>query len=98
MELNIENINVREAALVFRAIDHKLRRQILALLHVNKRMDVSSIYDKLDIEQSVASSHLAILRKSGFVNTEREGRCIYYSVNYKRIEVVSDFVGKLLVF
>jgi DNA-binding transcriptional ArsR family regulator len=94
-ELEIESSNVKLAALVFRAINHKLRRQILTLLHENKGIDVTSIYRRLGLEQSVASQHLAILRKAGIVTTKREQRFVYYSVNYERLEEINEIARKL---
>jgi DNA-binding transcriptional ArsR family regulator len=84
-ELEIETANIKEAALLFRAINHKLRRQILTLMHENKKMSVTPLYRKLGLEQSVASSHLAILRKADILVIEKEGRSVYYSVNYQRL-------------
>jgi DNA-binding transcriptional ArsR family regulator len=97
-EFALEVANLKEAALVFRAVNHELRQQILALLHKNKGIDVTSIYKKLGLEQSVASQHLAILRKAGIVTTKREQRFVYYSVNYKRLEGIVEIAGKLLGF
>jgi DNA-binding transcriptional ArsR family regulator len=77
-------------------INHKLRQEILHLLHKNKKMSVTEIYVKLRLEQSVASQHLAILRKAGFVETKRDGKQIYYSVNYKRMEEVHEHVQQLI--
>jgi DNA-binding transcriptional ArsR family regulator len=94
-EFEIESSNVRLAALVFRAINHKLRRQILTLLHEKKGIDVTSIYRRLGLEQSVASQHLAILRKAGIVTTKREQRFVYYSVNYERLEEINEIARKL---
>jgi DNA-binding transcriptional ArsR family regulator len=51
---------------------------------------------RLRLEQSVASQHLAILRKAGIVNTERDGKFIFYTVNYKRIDEISQFVKDLV--
>lgn len=65
-ELHIDVMQLRKARLVLRAINHKLRQQILFLLHDNQKMNVTSIYEKLRIVQSVASQHLAILRSAGF--------------------------------
>jgi DNA-binding transcriptional ArsR family regulator len=48
------------------------------------------------LEQSVASQHLAILRKSGIVNTIRDGKFIHYSVNHKRIAEINKFVNELI--
>jgi len=84
-ELQIHAIELRKAALIFRAMNHKLRQKIMRLLHQGQKIAVTEIYTTLALEQSVASQHLAILRKAGFVNAEREGKHIYYSVNYKRL-------------
>jgi DNA-binding transcriptional ArsR family regulator len=86
--LLIEVVQLRKAALIFRSINNKLRQQILRLIHQNKRMMVTDIYVKLRLEQSVASQHLAILRMSDLVITQRDGKFIYYSVNYKRLEEI----------
>jgi DNA-binding transcriptional ArsR family regulator len=59
-------------------------------------MTVTEIYVKLRLEQSVASQHLAILRKAGFVKTERDGKFIYYSVNNDRLEELNKFVQDLV--
>jgi DNA-binding transcriptional ArsR family regulator len=95
-ELKIETISLKKAALILRAINHKLRQQILKLIHQNEKMTVTEIYVKLRLEQSVASQHLAILRKAGFVNTLRDGKFIFYSVNYSRLDQVHGIVHELL--
>jgi DNA-binding transcriptional ArsR family regulator len=51
---------------------------------------------KLRLEQSVASQHLAILRRAGIVSTTRDGKFIHYSVNYARLAEVVKFVDELL--
>jgi DNA-binding transcriptional ArsR family regulator len=95
-ELKIDLIQLKKAALILRAINHKLRQQILKLIHQNGKMTVTEIYVKLRLEQSVASQHLAILRKAGFVNTVRDGKFIYYSVNYERLDQIHSIVYDLL--
>ena len=95
-EIGLEVVKLKKAALVFRAVNHKLRQQILAVIHENKGIDVTSIYKKLGLAQSVASQHLAILRKAGIVTTEREKRFVYYSVNYKRLEEIGEIAKELL--
>ena len=62
---------------------------MLQLLHKHKKMPVTDLYVKLRIEQSVASQQLAILRMASFVNTQREGKQVFYSVNYSRLEFVT---------
>jgi DNA-binding transcriptional ArsR family regulator len=94
--LKIDQISLKKAALILRAINHKLRQQVLKLLNDNHRMTVTEIYIQLRLEQSVASQHLAILRKAGFVKTERDGKFIYYTVNHERIAELNKFVHDLL--
>lgn len=94
--VNVDLYNLKKAAMVLRAINHKLRQQILKLIDESGRMTVTEIYVKLRLEQSVASQHLAILRKAGFVKTERDGKFIYYSVNTERLEELNRFVKDLV--
>jgi DNA-binding transcriptional ArsR family regulator len=95
-ELPIETLQIKKGALVFRAINHPLRRQMLELLHQNARMTVTEVFIKLRLEQSVASQHLAILRKAAMVNTERQGKFIFYSVNYQRIKQVHQIAAEII--
>ena len=100
--IEIENLpdidyhNVKKAALVLRALNHKLRQQIIKTIHDNKRLTVTELYVKLRLEQSVASQHLAILRKAGIVTTQREGKFIFYNINSTRIEAINSFVKDLI--
>jgi DNA-binding transcriptional ArsR family regulator len=81
--------------MILRALNHKLRQQLLHLLDEHKKVTVTEIYVKLRLEQSVVSQHLAIMRRAGIVSTKREGKFIYYSVNYNRIKEISNFVEEL---
>ena len=81
-----QNEILRNARMKIRALNHPLRQRILSLVKSNRnRMNVTDIYVKLRIEQSVTSQHLAILRREGVVNTKRAGRVIWYSVNDSNI-------------
>ena len=95
-DLKIDLLQLKKAALILRAINHKLRQQILKLIHQKEKITVTEIYVKLRLEQSVASQHLAILRKAGFVTTVRDGKFIYYSVNSQRLQEVNRFALDLL--
>ena len=93
---DIDYHNIKKAAMVLRALNHKLRQQVLKTIHENKRIDVTDIYVKLRLEQSVASQHLAILRKAGILSTERIGKFIFYSINSSRIEEINGLVNNLV--
>ncbi len=94
--IKLDFLHLKKAALVLRAMNHKLRQQMIKLLDENERMTVTEIYVKLRLEQSVASQHLAILRRAGIVITQRDGKFIYYAVNYPRIAEVNTFVEDLV--
>lgn len=94
--IKIDYYSVKKAALILRALNHKLRQQLLKLIEEEKKITVTEIYVRLRLEQSVASQHLAILRKAGVVSTQRDGKFIFYVINHKRIDEVSDFVNELV--
>ena len=94
--VRVDLLSVKKAALVLRALNHKLRQQIMRLIDEHGKMTVTEIYTKLRLEQSVASQHLAILRRAGIVVTEREGKFIWYTISTARVEEISRFVEELV--
>ncbi len=87
--------DLRKAVLVLRAVNHKLRQRVIDLLEEEKSLIVTDIYIKLSLEQSVASQHLAILRRAGVTTTERRGKFIYYSINKNRLAKIGTLVEDL---
>lgn len=94
--LEIHSSNLKKAALVYRAINHKRRQEMLRILHKEGRMTVTKIYQHFRLEQSVASQQLAILRKAGLVLMEKDGKLRFYSVNYQQIKHLHSLAGELL--
>lgn len=94
-DVQLDYAELRKAVLVLRAINHKLRQRIIDLLEENESMTVTDIYIKLRLEQSVASQHLAILRRAGVVRTERQGKFINYSIDKNRLAEISKLVEEL---
>ena len=86
-EMHLDYTALRKAVLVLRAVNHKLRQRIIDLLEEGD--------NKLRLEQSVASQHLAILRRSGVVITDRQGKFIYYSLDKNRLAQISRLVEEL---
>ena len=94
--LKVDLLHSKKAAMILRALNHKLRQQIIKLIDEHQKMTVTEIYVKLRLEQSVASQHLAILRRAGIVITTREGKFIFYTVDYSRLAQVNQFVEQLV--
>lgn len=93
--LELDEKLLQRSVLLFRAINHKLRQQVLWYIHEKKEATVTEIYIRFRLEQSITSQHLAILRKQGFVKTRRDGKCIYYSVNYMKLSNVHEISRQL---
>jgi len=94
-DVQLDYADLRKAVLVLRAVNHKLRQRIIDLLEDGSAMTVTDIYIKLRLEQSVASQHLAILRRAGVVATDRQGKFIYYSLDKERLSQISTLVEDL---
>ncbi len=94
-DIHLDYNQLRKAVLVLRAINHKLRQRVIDLLEEEDSLTVTDIYVRLRLEQSVASQHLAILRRAGVVKTNRQGKFIYYSLDKDRLVEISQLVGDL---
>lgn len=87
-KVTINNEELQTASDMLRALSHPLRLQILDFIDKSKQVNVNKIYSALKLEQSITSQHLRILRLTGLVITQREGKMIYYAVDYDRMALV----------
>ena len=88
--------NVKEASLLLRAINNKVRQHILKLLEQHHRLTVTEILIRLRLLQSITSQHLSVLRRQKIVITKREGKNIYYELNHPRLIEVQQFIDALI--
>lgn len=72
-------LSVTKAAL-FRTLGHPARVRILELLR-DGELSVGRLQEELGIDSSGTSQHLAALRRSGLVESRREGTSVYYRVS-----------------
>jgi len=79
-----------------RALAHPLRLQILEFIDSNKSINVNKIYSSLELEQSITSQHLKILRMSGVVSVEVTGKFHIYQINYDVINRANYAVKKFV--
>jgi DNA-binding transcriptional ArsR family regulator len=86
-ELKVDQLE--NAASMLRAIAHPMRIAIMSFLEDGRKMTVTEIHEKLQIEQSTTSHHLGILKDKGVLASKREGKNTYY---YLR----NDNLGKIL--
>lgn len=83
-----------KASYIIRAISHPLRLKIISYIDKNKIVNVNKIYNSLSLEQSITSQHLNILRNSKLVTTRREGKFIFYSVNYSMVIKICNLINE----
>jgi len=93
---SLDFLSIKKVNLIFRALNHKLRQQIIRLIDKQGKVSVTEIFVELRLDQSVASQHLAILRRAGLLLTEREGKFMYYKLNQARLEMINQMVVDLL--
>ncbi|MFN0274942.1 MAG: ArsR/SmtB family transcription factor [Chitinophagales bacterium] len=94
-EIKLEYSVLRKSVLILRSVNHKLRQQIIQLLQENKRLTVTDVYIKMRLEQSVASQHLAILRRAGVLNTSRAGKNVFYHLNKERLQGIGNMINEM---
>lgn len=90
----VDRRKLRTAVLRIRAIDHDIRKSIIDFLDENGSMKVTDIYIHFRLEQSVTSQHLAIMRRANVLTTERDGKEVYYSVNYEVLNQITNAIEK----
>ncbi|MEA3450761.1 MAG: metalloregulator ArsR/SmtB family transcription factor [Bacteroidota bacterium] len=86
---NLKTDQLEKASQMLKAMAHPIRVSIMHILE-NDKLNVTQIYEKLDLEQSVVSHHLGILRDKGVLNGERDGKKVYYSLKHK---LLSSIIG-----
>lgn len=91
-----EDPNLRMAAGILRALAHPLRMKILEFIDQNDKINVNKIYNSLGLEQSITSQHLRILRNAELVKPQRDGKFIFYSINYPRMTDSVAAINKFL--
>ncbi len=92
-KVNVNHEKLQESADILRALAHPLRIKILEFIDQNDAINVNKIYNTLNLEQSITSQHLRILRLAGLVITEREGKFIHYSLDYDKINTAVEAIG-----
>jgi len=90
---NFRNIDINELSAiadVLKVIAHPVRLEIIELLEVNISMCVSELQEKIKIEQSQLSHHLAKMKEKGVLVSERDGKNIYYKLGFEQITRIFD--------
>ncbi len=87
-------MNESEFALVCKALGDENRVQIIKML-AGGELCACKILDAFNITQPTLSHHMKILTDCNLVNSRKEGKWTYYSINCKRF---SEFKGAVAEF
>jgi len=77
-----------------RVMAHPARIAIITLLTEHKTLNVSEIYQKLNMSQSSVSHHLILLKNKAILKSRKEGNQIFYSLNSQNILKVLQCIDK----
>ena len=80
-------------ARIFRALSHPTRIAILEVLR-ERELSARAIQEKLGIEQTNLSQHLAILRSHQIVVNRKEGNQVFYSLGSPLLSEVLDIMRR----
>ena len=67
-----------------KALADETRQKIMSLCCC-KWLSVGEIVEALHVSQPTVSHHLSILRSAGLVDSRREGKQVFYSLNQEKI-------------
>lgn len=81
--------------LVFKALSHPARRQIVAMLR-NGPLASGEIARSFDMAWPSVTGHLTALREAGLVEPEREGSSVRYRLNISAAEEAIGFLMGLV--
>jgi ArsR family transcriptional regulator len=91
------NLNfLEEATETLRAIAHPIRLAIIEMLERRNQMNVTEIFEELEIEQAIASHHLRILKDKNVVYLKRVGKNSYYYLSNSNYKTIIDYLLKTL--
>ena len=85
----------RDQARIFRILANESRLAVMDMLRTRER-NVSEIVERLHLDQSTVSKHLAMLRNAGLVEDRRAGNRVVYALTLPCVLEVCSCVQEVL--
>ena len=85
---------LERASSMLKAIAHPMRIAILSYLEDGRKLTVTEIHEKLNIEQSTTSHHLGIMKDKGVLNSQRDGKNTYYFLRHEELSNIVECISK----
>ena len=91
--------DLKDLSPLFKAMGDPNRMAILErLCNCSDQTNVKELSTCCDVDLSVVSRHLSILKKSGILKAEKKGKEVFYSVNSKELATalrsIADYIEK----
>jgi DNA-binding transcriptional ArsR family regulator len=77
---SIDQNSLVDAAECLRALGHPMRLRILLILE-EARLTVGELAELCEIKSHVASEHLRLMMRCGFLSPEKKGQKTYYQIS-----------------
>lgn len=87
--LNLESLE--QAAECLKTLAHPHRLRIVQML-LQGRYTVGELADACGIPSHMASEHLRLMQRCGFLTAEKEGRRVYYQVAESHLENIMQCI------
>lgn len=80
----------------FKALANEERIEIIKLLKKHKEMFAQDVEKHFYLEQSTTSHHLNTLRRAGITKARKEGRKVFYSIDFESFDKIWKKFSKLV--
>lgn len=96
MVSEINSSHLHSMAKILRVIAHPVKLNVILLLGKEGTMDVSSLCERLDCgcQKSMMSHHLHKMKDNGIVNSEKNGKQVFYSLTDPNILNIFECITK----
>ena len=85
---------VEKVAFILKTIGHPVRLAIIDILMHQEKISVNEICEMLELEQSLVSHHLNNMKVKGILESDREGKNIFYSLKLQEVRTVIECMSK----
>lgn len=93
----IESLNAKVGLKTLRALRHVLRANMVNMLAALPGMTTTDLFIAFELEQSVCSLHLGILRRAGIVFSKKNGKNREYFVSIENLKTIKDAISERFV-
>lgn len=86
---------MKKLASIYKALSDETRLEIIRML-CGKELCVCDIIDACNKSQPAISHHLKILKQAGLLEDRRDGKWIFYRINYENVKIVEALLCSIM--